>query len=75
MPIAYYKGNNETRFPFIGILSNEKFLNLTVNGSLKTFDEYYVRDGKMVQKDIQRTYAVDQYEIIKEEINEIEKKI
>ena len=74
IPIAYYKWNNEARFPFIGVLSNKEFLNLTVNGSLKIFEDYYVRDGKIIQNDIKRTYVVGKYEIEKEEIIEAEKK-
>lgn len=71
IPITSYNEDNSVRayYPFVGSLTNEEFLDFVSNGTIKSFDEYYMK-GKQVKKtDNQRMYIVGKYEIVKENKN------
>ena len=68
VPITSYNEDGSIRayYPFVGTLTNEEFLDFVSNGTIKSFDEYYMR-GKQIEKTgAQRMYIVRKYEIAKE---------
>lgn len=60
-------GSIRAYYPFIGILTNEEFLDFINNGTVKSFDDYYISGSSAKQTGIQRMYVVGKYEIEKEE--------
>ena len=59
-------GNLKNYYPFVGILTNEEFLEFINSGNVKKFDEYcYVGNTKKTL-DKQRMYVIGEYEIKKE---------
>ena len=65
IPIASYNEDGSFRayYPFIGTLTNEEFLDFVSNGTIKTFDEYYMKGKQKEKTGNQRKYVVGKYEI------------
>lgn len=63
----YNKDGKVNRYyPFIGLISNEEFLEFINNGVIKSFDNYYYNQGNKVLTDTKRRYIVGTYDIEKE---------
>ena len=64
LPVESYNSDGSFRMycPFVGILSNEEFLEFVNNGVIKAFDCYDIRGGKQEKKGMQRRYVVGEYE-------------
>lgn len=67
IPVTSYNSEGKiiAYYPFIGILSNEEFLDFINNGTIKSFDDYYMNGREKQKKDSQRLYVVGKYEINK----------
>ena len=64
---SYYQdGRVKAYYPFVGILTNEEFLDFVNNGVIKSFDDYYMNGNQKVKTGTQRMYIVGNYEIKKE---------
>lgn len=64
--ISYNNDGTLKRYePFIGILSNEEFLDFINNGLLKSFENYYYIEKKPKIDGTQRQYIVGEFEIEK----------
>ena len=64
---SYYQdGRVKAYYPFVGILTNEEFLDFVNNGVIKSFDDYYMNGNKKEKTGTQRMYIVGNYEIKKE---------
>jgi len=68
VPVASYNNDGSLihYYPFVGILSNEEFLDFINNSTIKSFDDYYMNFKNQVKTDNQRMYVVSKYEIDKE---------
>ena len=68
IPITSYNedGSIKAFYPFIGILTNEEFIDFIHNGTIKSFDDYYMNINQKIKTGNQRTYVVGKYEIEKE---------
>lgn len=55
-------------YPFVGILSNEEFLEFTNNGTVKDFENYEFIEGKRISTKGERLYVVGAFEIDKKNI-------
>lgn len=68
IPVETYNrdGNFRAYCPFVGIITNEEFLDFMNNGVIKTFDEYYINDNQKENNGFQRKYVVGIYELDKE---------
>ena len=67
VPITSYNHDGTVRafYPFVGKLTNEEFLDFITNGTIKSFDDYYIRENVQVKTNNPRTYVVGKYEIEK----------
>lgn len=71
-PVTVYRedGNINAFFPFIGLLSNDEFLDFLQSGVIKSFSNYRyeIKNGKSIRvdEDNNRMYVVGKYEIKKE---------
>ena len=64
---SYYQdGRVKAYYPFVGILTNEEFLDFVNNGVIKSFDDYYMNGNQKEKTGTQRMYIVGNYEIKKE---------
>ena len=72
IPITSYKedGSVNAYYPFIGLLTNEEFLDFINNGMIKSFDDYYIQDKIYKKTDTKRMYIVGKYKIDKENKND-----
>lgn len=68
VPIVSYKEDGSVRayYPFVGILTNEEFLDFVNNGVIKSFDDYYMNGRQYEKAGTKRMYVVGKYEIEKE---------
>ena len=68
IPVGSYnqEGQLQTFYPFVGILTNEEFLDFINNGTIKSFDDYYMRGRQPEATGTERMYIVGKYEINKE---------
>lgn len=68
IPITSYNedGSVKAFYPFIGILTNEEFLDFISNGTIKEFDDYYMNGNKQEKTGTQRMYVVGKYSFEKE---------
>lgn len=55
-------------YPFVGILSNEEFLEFTRNGIVKNFENYEFIEGKRISTNGERLYVVGAFEIEQKKI-------
>lgn len=71
IPIVSYRedGSIQAYYPFVGILSNEEFLDFLNNGMIKSFDDYCISDRQYKKTDTQRMYIVGEYAIKKNNKN------
>ena len=60
------EGNLIGYYSFVGTLTNEEFLDFVQNGTIKSFDDYYMIGTKPVKNGSHRMYVVGAYEIAKE---------
>ncbi len=69
IPVATYNPDGTIRsyLPFVGVLTNEEFLDFVNNGTIKTFNNYYKNGKNIVPTGTQRMYVVGKYEIDKEQ--------
>ena len=58
-------GNVGGYYPFVGTMTNEDFQNFIQNGTIKSFDDYYMVGTKPIKTGSQRMYVVGAYEIAK----------
>ena len=68
LPVTFYKTDKKSKsyIPFIGTMTNEEFINF-INGDMsKEYSDYYIKDGKKVQRDNTRTYQAKTFEIKKD---------
>ena len=63
------EGKFNARYPFVGVLSNEEFLEFVNNNTIKNFKEYEYIDGKKIYISGERLYVVGKLEIEKEKNN------
>ena len=65
IPITSYdeSGNIRAYYPFVGILSNEEFIDFISNGTLKSFEDYCMTGKQKRPRDTKRIYVVGQYRI------------
>lgn len=65
VPITSYNEDGSVRayYPFVGILTNEEFIDFVSNGTIKSFDEYYIKHGRREKTGAKRMYVVGKYEI------------
>ena len=70
-PVTSYGENGAVKayYPFIGVLSNEEFLEFTNNKTIKNFEKYDIIEGKRTVTNGERLYVVGTYEIDKEKNN------
>ena len=68
LPITSYNpdGSIKAYYPFVGILTNDEFTDFINNGTIKTFDDYYIKGQNKEIMNEQRMYVVGTYEINKE---------
>ena len=68
IPVGSYnqEGQLQAFYPFVGILTNEEFLDFINNGTIKSFDDYYMRGRQPEATGTERMYIVGEYEINKE---------
>lgn len=68
VPITSYNedGSVIAYYPFVGTLTNEEFLDFVNAGTIKSFDEYYMKGNQIEKTGTQRMYIVGEYEIAKE---------
>ena len=59
-------GSVKAYYPFVGALTNEEFLDFVNNGTIKSFDEYYMKDKKIEKTGNKRIYVIGKNEIEKE---------
>lgn len=73
IPVESYKSDGTFKgyYPFVGLLSNEEFINFIETGEIKTFNDYKYVDGKKTNLDTKRQYVVGKYSLTKE--NDTEK--
>lgn len=71
VPITSYNVDGSVRayYPFVGILTNEEFLDFINNSIVKSFDNYYIKDKQYEKTGTQRMYLVGKYKIDKENKN------
>ena len=71
VPITSYNEDGSLRayYPFVGIITNEEFLDFINNGIVKSFDNYYMKGKQQEKVSTQRMYIVGKYEIDKENKN------
>lgn len=62
------EGSVKAYYPFVGILSNEEFLEFTNNGTVKDFENYEFIEGKRISTKGERLYVVGSFEIDKKKI-------
>ena len=53
-------------YPFVGVLTNEGFLDFVNNGYIKSFDDYCINGNNKELIDRKRMYVVGKVEIQKE---------
>ena len=58
-------------YPFVGVLTNEEFIDFINNGTIKSFDDYYMKNRQEEKNGSQRIYVVGKYEIEKDNKNGI----
>lgn len=60
VPIVSYKedGSVQAYYPFVGILTNEEFLDFVNNGVIKSFDDYYMNGRQYEKAGTKRMYVV-----------------
>ena len=68
VPIVSYTedGSVNAHYPFVGTLTNEEFLDFINNGTIKSFDEYYMKGKQIEITGAHRMYVVGKYEIVKD---------
>ena len=68
IPVESYKsdGTFKEYYPFVGLLSNEEFIDFIETGKIKTFNDYRYVDGKKENLDTKRQYVVGKYSLTKE---------
>lgn len=68
VPITSYNSDGSVRafYPFVGVLTDEEFLDFVNNGIIKSFDDYYMNGNQQEKTGTQRMYVVGKYEIEKE---------
>ncbi|MBR1936991.1 MAG: hypothetical protein IJ842_04775 [Bacilli bacterium] len=73
IPIASYNENDKINayYPFVGVLTNEEFIDFINNGTIKSFDDYYMKNRQEEKNGSQRIYVVGKYEIEKDNKNGI----
>ena len=73
MPVSSYKldGSSISYYPFVGLMSEEEFMDFASIGCIKSFDDYYMNERQKYLNGKQRRYVVGQYEIEKETTSEI----
>ena len=71
IPITSYNEDGSLRayYPFVGIITNEEFLDFINNGIVKSIDNYYMKGKQQEKVGTQRMYIVGKYEIDKENKN------
>ena len=71
IPVASYNldGKVKAYYPFIGTLTNEEFFDFVNNGTIKSFDNYYMNGKEQEKTGTERMYVVGKYEIEKENKN------
>ena len=69
MPINSYDEQDRINayLPFVGVLTNDEFIDFVNNGTLKSFEDYYIKMKEKVPTEKERTYVVGEYQIEKEE--------
>ena len=67
IPVAAYNpdGSFKAYCPFVGVLTNEEFLDFVNNGTIKSFDDYCIKGKEHENINRQRMYVVGKYEIEK----------
>ena len=69
MPIkSFTNGNLSAYYPFIGLLTNDEFLDFINNHTIKSFEEYYIDNKNKLKLDKERLYVSGKYEIMEENI-------
>ena len=71
IPVASFNkdGNVVAYYPFVGSLTNEKFQDFISNGTIESFDNYYMNGKEQIKTGSKRMYVVGKYEIEKESEN------
>ena len=69
MPVGSFskEGKVQGYYPFVGLLTNEEFLDFINNGNIKSFIDYEYFDGKKIPTNSQRSYVVGEYKIEKDD--------
>ena len=69
LPVSFISttGTAKGYLPFVGVLTNEEFLDFVNNKTIKTFDEYYKQGSEQIDTGEKRRYVVGEYEIEKEQ--------
>lgn len=65
LPVKSFNKEGELTnyYPFIDYVTNEEFEDFVKNKTLKTFNNYEYREGKIVKTEGERTYTVGQFSI------------
>lgn len=71
IPVASFNkdGNVVAYYPFVGSLTNEEFQDFISNGTIESFDNYYMNGKEKIETGSKRMYVVGKYEIEKENEN------
>ncbi len=72
MPVTSYdeKDSVNAYYPFLGVLTNVEFMDFISEGTIKSFDEYYIKNKEKEKTGTQRMYIVGEYTINKKIENE-----
>ena len=72
MPVTSYNEDDSVNayYPFLGVLTNVEFMDFISDGTLKSFDEYYIKNKEKEKTGTQRMYIVGEYTINKKIENE-----
>ena len=68
LPVTYYKTSKKMKsyIQFVGAMTNEEFINF-INGDIsKEYSDYYIKDGKKIERENKRTYQAKTFEIKKD---------
>ena len=74
-PVTSYTKEGKVRayYPFVGVLTEEEFLEFKENGIIKSFQNYEFVEGKKNNISDERSYVIGKFEIEKKNQNDIER--
>lgn len=68
VPITAYNADGSVRayYPFIGTMTNDEFIDFINNGTIRSFDDYFMNEKQKEMTGTQRMYVVGEYSIDKQ---------